>query len=61
LDEAMMNKAFRYSRAKSRKELVPQALEEHTDARQRLDLRDLKGKVEFKAGYDYKKLRTSAS
>jgi hypothetical protein len=39
----MVKKAFRHSTAKSKKELVHQALEEHTDARQRLDLRDLFG------------------
>jgi Arc/MetJ family transcription regulator len=60
LDEAMVKKAFRYSGAKSKKELVHQALKEFIDARQRLDLRDLRGKVEFRAGYDYKKLRKGA-
>jgi Arc/MetJ family transcription regulator len=60
LDEAMVKKAFRYSGAKTKKELVHQALKEFIDARQRLDLRDLRGKVEFRAGYDYKKLRKGA-
>ena len=44
LDEAMVKKAFRYSGAKSKKELVHQALKEFIDARQRLDLRDLGGR-----------------
>jgi Arc/MetJ family transcription regulator len=57
LDDETVEKAFRYSGAKSKKELIHEALREFIISRQRLDLRDLRGKIEFKAGYDYKKLR----
>jgi Arc/MetJ family transcription regulator len=56
-DDEMLKKAFRYSKAKTKKELIHEALKEFIDAKQRLDLRDLRGKIAFKSDYDYKKLR----
>jgi Arc/MetJ family transcription regulator len=60
LDDEIVKKAFRYSKAKTKKELIHEALKEFIDAKQRLDLRDLKGKIEFRADYDYKRLRKGA-
>lgn len=57
LDEDLVTKAFKYSRAKTKKALIDEALKELIVSRQRLDLRDIRGKIEFKADYDYKKLR----
>jgi len=57
LDEDLVTKAFKYSRAKTKKALIDEALKELIISRQRLDLRDIRGKIEFKADYDYKKLR----
>jgi Arc/MetJ family transcription regulator len=57
LDDEIVKKAFRYSKAKTKKELINEALEELITSRQRLDLRDLQGKIEFRSDYDYKKLR----
>jgi Arc/MetJ family transcription regulator len=57
LDDEIVKKAFRYSKAKTKKELVNEALRELIASRQRLDLRDLRGKIEFRSDYDYKKLR----
>jgi Arc/MetJ family transcription regulator len=57
LDDETVKTAFRYSKAKTKKELINEALKELITSRQRLDLRDLRGKVEFRSDYDYKKLR----
>ncbi len=60
LDDEIIEKAFRYSKAKTKKELIHEALKEFIDAKQRLNLRDLKGKIEFRTDYDYKRLRKGA-
>jgi Arc/MetJ family transcription regulator len=57
LDDEIVKTAFRYSKAKTKKELINEALKELIASRQRLDLRDLRGKIDFKSDYDYKKLR----
>jgi Arc/MetJ family transcription regulator len=57
LDDEIVKTAFRYSKAKTKKELINEALTELIISRQRLDLRDLRGKIDFKSDYDYKKLR----
>jgi Arc/MetJ family transcription regulator len=57
LDDELMKRAFRYSRAKTKKGLIKEALQELIAAREKLDLRDLKGKISFREDYDYKKLR----
>lgn len=57
LDDEIVKTAFRYSKAKTKKELINEALKELITSRQRLDLRDLRGKIEFRSDYDYKKLR----
>lgn len=57
LDDEILKKAFRYSKAKTKKDLIHEALAEFIQAKQRLDLRELRGKIEFKQDYDYKKLR----
>ena len=60
LDDEIIEKAFRYSNAKTKKELIHEALKEFIDAKQRLNLRDLRGKIEFRTDYDYKRLRKGA-
>ena len=57
LDDEIVRTAFRYSKAKTKKELINEALKELIISRQRLDLRDLRGKIDFRSDYDYKKLR----
>lgn len=57
LDDEIVEKAFRYSKARTKKELIHEALKELITSRQRLNLRDLRGKIEFRSDYDYKKLR----
>ena len=57
LDDDLVKKAFKHSAARTKKDLVHEALEELIAVRQRRDLRELRGKVAFARGYDHKKLR----
>jgi Arc/MetJ family transcription regulator len=57
LDDDLVKEAFKYSKAKTKKELIHEALKELISSRRRLDLRDLRGRVAFQENYDYKKLR----
>jgi Arc/MetJ family transcription regulator len=57
LDDDLLKKAFRYSKARTKKGLLHEALQELIAAREKLDLRDLRGKITFRDDYDYKKLR----
>ncbi|MEW6068012.1 MAG: type II toxin-antitoxin system VapB family antitoxin [Nitrospirota bacterium] len=57
LDDEIVKKAFKYSKSKTKKALIDEALKELITSRQRLDLRELRGKIEFRSDYDYKKLR----
>lgn len=57
LNDELLNKAFKYSKAKTKKELIHEALEELVLSRQRLDIRKLRGKIKFKDDYDYKTMR----
>ena len=45
LDDELVIKAFRYSKETTKKGLIHEALEELIAVRQRLDIRDLKGKI----------------
>ena len=60
LNDELVKKAFKHSSARTKKELVHEALEELISARSRRDLRELRGKIAFAAGYDHKKLRKGA-
>lgn len=60
LNDELVKKAFRHSSARTKKDLVHEALEELISSRQRRDLRDLRGKISFAKGYDHKKLRKGA-
>ena len=57
LDEKLIEEAFKVSHAKTKKELVHQALKEFIENRKRLSLLELFGKIRFKNSYDYKKMR----
>jgi Arc/MetJ family transcription regulator len=57
LDDELVEEALRFSGAKSKRELIHNALREYVEHRRRLNLLDLEGKVEFSEGYDYKALR----
>ena len=57
LDDELVEEAFKYTKVKTKKELVNLALKELIQNNKRLDLRDLKGKIKFRKDYDYKTLR----
>lgn len=57
LDEDLVKEGLKVSGAKTKKELVHQALREFVENRKRRNLRELAGKIKFADNYDYKKLR----
>ncbi len=59
LDDRLVAEAFRLSEAKTKRQLVDEALRELIRVRRRKSLLDLKGKIRFAKGYDYKKLRAA--
>lgn len=57
IDDKLLVKAFSVSNAKTKKELVHEALREFVKLKQRKDLTELSGMITFHKGYDHKKLR----
>jgi Uncharacterized protein conserved in bacteria (DUF2191). len=57
LDDELIKEGFKCSQSKTKKELIHEALKEYVENRRKMDLRELKGKINFQDGYDYKKLR----
>lgn len=57
LDDALVTRAFRVSQAKTKRGLVDEALRELVRMRSRKSLLDLKGQIQLRDGYDYKRLR----
>lgn len=57
LDDALVEEAFRLTTAKTKKELLHQALEALIQAKKRKNLLDLAGKVQLADDYDHKVLR----
>lgn len=58
LDDSLMEEAFRYAEGiHTKKALIEAALKEFIRTRKMRNLRDLKGKIQFAEGYDYKKMR----
>jgi Arc/MetJ family transcription regulator len=58
LNDDLVAEAFKFSGAISTKrELIETALLEYVNNRKRKNLKELKGKIKFSDGYDYKKMR----
>ena len=57
LDDNLVNEAFKYAEVKTKKELVQIALMEYIENHKKKNLFELKGKINFSEGYDYKKMR----
>lgn len=57
LDDKLVKEAFKYSKVKTKKDLVETALKEFVENHRRMDIRDLKGKITFQTNYDYKSMR----
>ena len=58
LDDSLVEEAFKYAEdIHTKKDLIEAALKEFVRTRKMRILRDLKGKIQFAEGYDYKKMR----
>jgi Arc/MetJ family transcription regulator len=57
LDEELVQEALKLSGARTKKDVIDQALREFVENKKRRNLLDLAGKIKFRQGYDYKKLR----
>ena len=57
LDDTLLEEAMLLCGAKTKRELISNALREFVTTRKRLNLLDLDGKIEFSKDYDYKGLR----
>jgi Arc/MetJ family transcription regulator len=58
LNDELVDEAFQFSGAISTKrELIETALREYVNKRKRKNIRELKGKIRFKEGYDHKMMR----
>ena len=58
IDDALLNEAFSFSDAKTKKELIHEALKEFIQIRKRKDLNELAGHIWCSKNYDHKKMRT---
>jgi Arc/MetJ family transcription regulator len=58
IDDALMKEALTLSRMKTKRDVVQRALEEFVRNLKKKDLREIRGKVQFATGYDYKKMRS---
>lgn len=57
LDDNLLQEAFRLSKVKTKKKLIHEALKEFVATRKQKNLTEIRGKIKFAEGYDYKKLR----
>jgi len=57
LNDKLVKEAFRYANVTTKRELVELALKEFVEAHRRKDVRELRGKVKIRDGYDHKALR----
>ncbi|MBD2438221.1 type II toxin-antitoxin system VapB family antitoxin [Nostoc sp. FACHB-110] len=57
LDETLLNEAFQLTNLTSQDELVNFALQELVRSRQKKNLLDLAGQIQFAPDFDYKDLR----
>ena len=61
LDDELVQEAFKYTAAKTKRELVQQALLEFVEKYRRRNLLELYGQGGIREDYDYKALRTESS
>lgn len=57
LDDALIERARRIGKHKTKKEAVTRALEEYVQRRQQLRILELEGAIEYAAGHDPKGMR----
>ncbi|MBW2366638.1 MAG: type II toxin-antitoxin system VapB family antitoxin [Deltaproteobacteria bacterium] len=57
IDDTLLEEAFSVTGARTKKELIHEALREFIKLKKRKDLSELAGFIEFYSGYDHKRLR----
>jgi len=58
LNDELVDEAFKYTTTISTKrELIEAALKEYVDNRKRKNIKELRGKINFREDYDYKAMR----
>ncbi len=57
IDDELLNEAFSVSNARTKKDLIHEALKEFIRLKKRKDLTELAGAVRFHKNYNHKKLR----
>jgi len=57
IDEKLLREAFSVSEAKTKKDLIHEALMVLISFKKRRDLTELAGKIEFRKDYNYKTMR----
>jgi len=57
IDDYLINEAFKLTKLKTKKDLIRTALQELIENRKKMDLRKIKGKINFRDDYDYKEMR----
>jgi len=57
IDDELITEAFSVSRAKTKKDLIHEALKELIRLKKRKDLTELSGRISFYPGFDHKELR----
>lgn len=57
IDDNLLNAAFAVSNAKTKKDLIHEALKEFIRIKKRKDLTELAGSIKFHKNYNHKKLR----
>jgi len=58
LDDDLVAEALQYAGVKTKREVVERALREFVENHRRRDVRELRGTVRIRKGYDHKRLRT---
>jgi Arc/MetJ family transcription regulator len=61
IDDALVQEAFAVSEARTKKDLIHEALREYIRLKKRKDLTKLAGRISFYPGYDHKALRKRGS
>jgi len=57
IDDELLNEAFSVSKARTKKDLIHEALSEFIRLKKQKDLTDLAGSIKFYKNYDHKELR----
>mgnify|MGYP000219916926 CR=1 FL=1 len=57
LDDKLVKEAFKFTKVKTKRELIDCVLKEFIENHQRRDIRKLRGKVKLAPDYDYKTMR----